>query len=722
MSIKGGSKTTGFVASYGNIYSDGILPGHNDYYKRHNFSFRGNTKIKDGLAWLNYNINYIRKDVRNNMTGQGGSGSTIYQDILQYPANVDYADLKDYKNIYNNADNFYTPFAQNPWWTLDHNYSTYQDDRVFGNVELGIQLMKGLQFIARGGLDVTNYNQKTYNDIWTFNPGSYDENSRRSSQIDANFLLNADYSIGTDWSIHGVAGLNVNQRSASVISGTLSGVAIEDWASFMNTSGATPTASSSISKRRLMGLYAQADLGWRNAVYVTLSARNDWSSTLPINNNSFFYYGVNGSVILTEIIPALKNDVISFLKIRGGYGQTGNDAPTYYTSAYYFLGSATGGFGSLTFPLNSFSGLVKSSRVPSADLKPEISTEAEIGIDARFFDNRLNFDLALYNKETTNQIISATLAPESGHTSAVRNIGKIQNRGIELSVGVVPVRTKDWEWSIGYTFSKNDNKVKELWDDVKEYAIYGLTQGPQLQARVGESLTTWVDYKLKTVEDVNSPYYGMTIVNRTTGLPTYDNTTYETLGKAEEDYTMGLNNSIRYKSLSLGFSFDYRHGGLMYSATKGNVLFNGNAEETMFNLRDPWIWPNSVVQTGTDASGNPVFAENDMPCNSYYNINGAWYSNYNYAMYRENLLDKTYLKLRELNLSYTLPEKWFEKISWLSTINVSIVGRNLLMWTPKQGLIDPDNTNYGNDLTSQYGEYFSAPSTRTFGGSVKIVF
>ena len=142
----------------------------------------------------------------------------------------------------------------------------------------------------------------------------------------------------------------------------------------------------------------------------------------------------------------------------------------------------------------------------------------------------------------------------------------------------------------------------------------------------------------------------------------------------------------------------------------------------MFNLRDPWIWPNSVVQTGTDASGNPVFAENDMPCNSYYNINGAWYSNYNYAMYRENLLDKTYLKLRELNLSYTLPEKWFEKISWLSTINVSIVGRNLLMWTPKQGLIDPDNTNYGNDLTSQYGEYFSAPSTRTFGGSVKIVF
>lgn len=511
--------------------------------------------------------------------------------------NVDYGELKDYKSIYNNADNYYTPYAMNPWWILDHNYSTYSDDRIFGNIEFGLQLTKGLQFITRGGLDVTNYIQKKYTDLWTFNPGSYSavegatpengsyaETSYRTSQVDANFLLNADYTFGKDWSIHGVAGLNVNQRTDSGLTGNLSGVAIEEWASFMNTSGATPTASSEITKRRLMGVFAQADFGWRNSVYLTLSARNDWSSTLPIDNNSFFYYGVNGSVILTELIPSMKNSVISFLKIRGGYGQTGNDAPTYYTSAYYYLSSAGGGFGKLTFPLNSFSGLVKSGRIPSTDLKPEISTEAEIGIDARFFNNRLSFDVALYNKMTKNQIISATLAPESGHTSAVRNIGKIQNKGIELSVGIVPVRTKDWEWHLGYTFSKNNNKVKSLWDDVKEYQIYGLTKGPQLKARVGESLTTWVDYKINTVEDKASPYYGMTIVNAITGLPTYDESNYVTLGKAEEDYTMGLNNTIRYKRLSIGFSFDFRHGGLMYSATKSTLFFTGNAEETMYNL------------------------------------------------------------------------------------------------------------------------------------------
>ena len=179
---------------------------------------------------------------------------------------------------------------------------------------------------------------------------------------------------------------------------------------------------------------------------------------------------------------------------------------------------------------------------------------------------------------------------------------------------------------------------------------------------------------------------------------------------------MGLNNSIRYKNLSLGFSFDWRQGGLMYSATQGIVLFDGNAEQTMYNLRDPWVWPNSVYAQGG------TYVENNIPVTGWYNIHGAHYSNYNYVKYRDNLLDKTYIKLRELNLSYRFPTKWFANINWLSTIEMGIVGRNLLMWTPKQGLIDPDMTNYGNDLGSQYGEYYSSPSVRTFGANVKIVF
>ena len=730
ITLQGGSKSTGFIVSYGNIYSNGILPGNNDTYKRHNFSFRGNTKIKEGLAWLNYAINYIRKEIHNGMGGQGHDGSTIYNDILQYPVNIDYGELRDWHSIYNNADNYYTPYAQNPWWILDNNYGDYSDDRVYGNAEFGLQIVKGLQLIARGGLDATNYIEKEFNNIWSPNPGSYNADEManpelgtfkqyavRTSQLDGNVFFNADYRIGQDWSIHGVLGVNANQRASQSLSGTLKGLAVDGWASFLNTSGAVPQAGASSSMRRLIGAYSQVDFGWKDAVYLTLSARNDWSSTLPVGKNSFFYWGANASVILTDLFPAMKNDVLSFLKLRGGYGKTGNDAPTYYTSAYYTLGSGSFPFGSLTFPLNGYVGLIKSTRVPNTELKPEISTEAELGIDARFFNNRLNFDVALYDKVTENQIVSAELAPESGYSSAVRNVGKIRNRGIELTVGVVPVRTQDFEWNLAYTFSKNINRVETLWDDVTETSIYGLTTGPQLKAIVGESIATWVDYKINTVEDKNSPYYGYTIINPADGLPTYDNTTYETLGIADPEFYMGLNTNIRYKNLTFGASFDYRKGGLMYSATKGIVMFTGNAEETTYNLRDPWVWPHSVIEN-EDGS----FVENNLPVTTNYNVNGAWYDNYNYVMARENLLDKTYVKLRELSLSYHLPEKWFQNVNWLSSVSVGLVGRNLLMWTPKQGLIDPDTTNYGNDITSQYGEFYAAPSTRTMGANVKLVF
>ncbi|MCQ2073732.1 MAG: SusC/RagA family TonB-linked outer membrane protein [Bacteroidaceae bacterium] len=732
ITISGGSKNSGFVATYGNISSNGILPGTNDYYKRNNFSFRGNTKLFKERGWINYSLTYVNKKVRNGMTGQGGSGSVIYQDILQYPVNLDYADMKDYNSIYNNADNFYTPYAQNPWWILDHNYATYEDDRVYGNAEFGIDIIKGLQFITRGGLDVTNYRESYYNDLWTFSPGSwtedmggspengsFDEVSGVSKQYDVNFLLNADYKLGKDFSLHGGAGFNMYERNGYALSGTLSGLAVGNWASFSNTSGAVPEAGSSLSKRRLVGLYAQADLGFRDAAYLTFSARNDWSSTLPKNDNSFFYWGVNGSVILTDLIPNMQNNVLNFLKIRGGYGKTGNDAGTYLTSSYYYLASASGGFGNLTFPLNGFAGLRKSSRIPATELKPEISTEAEVGIDARFFDSRLTIDLAYYSKETTNQIMTATLPYESGYTSAVRNVGSIKNKGIELTVGVVPVRTRNFEWNMLYTFTKNNNTVGALWDDVTEYNIYGLSKGPQLVAEVGEPMGVWKDYKICKVEDESSPYNGMTIVNAQTGFPTYDATQTEILGKADADFTMGLTNNFRYKDFSLSFGLDWRHGGLMYSATSSIVYFNGNAEATMYNLRDPWVEPNAVYM-GADGQ----YHENNIPVNNYpgYNMNGEWYDNYNYVRYRDCLIDKSYLKLRELSLTYNIPSKVMSKIKWLQAAQISFVGRNLLMWTPNQGIIDPDMTNYGNDLDSQYGEYYSSPSTRTMGGNIKLVF
>ncbi len=730
ISVSGGNETTGFVLSYGNSYANGVLPGDTDVYKRNTLSLRGNTKIKGGKAWLDYSISYARKDMRNAMGGQGQDGATIYQDILQIPVDIDWGDLH-YQDIRNNADNFYTPYATNVWWTLDHNYATYQEDHIYGKLEFGVQLYKGLKAIARIGGDFSNSMEVYHNDPWTFSAGSYaemmgattqngshTETAYRRNQLDGTVMLNGDYKIG-DFSVNATLGMNMNQRHSQYLNGTLSGLSLNNWPSFENTSGATPTAGSLMSRRRLVGLFGQADLGYRDFAYLTFSARNDWSSTLPIEDNGFFYWGVNASLIFTEMFPVLKkNDILNFLKLRLAYGKTGNDADPYRTSSYYYLASTTTGFGSVTFPLDGVAGAMKSIRIPSTSLQPEISTETEVGFDARLFNNRLRIDFSWYDKDTENQIMSATIAPESGFGTQVRNVGLINNRGVELMVGVTPVETKNFSWDLTYTFSKNKNEVKELWDDVTETTLYGLTAGPQLKAIVGQPLGTWTFDAVETVTDKSSEFYGKTIVSRSTGFPVMSTTEDVIVGKADPDFTMGFNNRLRYKNLSLAFNFDWRKGGKMYSATTSIAYFVGNAEETMYNDRHGFVVPNSVYK-GSDGQ----YHENNIPVDAYFgSMYAYYYSNYNASMYTRDLVSKSFLKLREVNLTYSLPKKWFSRTKWLSGIDVSLVGRNLLMWTKSQGFIDPEMTNYGNDLTSEYGEFYAAPTVRSFGGNIKITF
>lgn len=734
ITVQGGNEKNSFMVTYGNTYSNGVLPANTDTYKRNTFSVRGHALMLQDKMYLDYSLSFVNKKMRNAMSGQGGNGSTIYNDIYQIPADINIADLKDYNNVYNNASTYFTPYAQNTWWICDNNYGNTVDDRAYGKIELGYNFTKELRLLGRFGGDFTNSSTKIYNEIWkaeykgvaypTINYdeasgeiGTYSEQYSRWNQIDASVLMTGDYKIGDNWGVNAVAGWNLNQRQSSYLYGSLEGLEVSDYPSFDNTSGGTPTASSYQWKRRLIGLLAQADINYKEMAYLTLSARNDWSSTLPVGNNSFFYWGSNAALLISDMFPGMKeNDVIDFMKLRLAYGQTGNDASVYLTNPFYYLGYSVGsGFGTIQFPLDAVNGGVRSSRLANDKLKPEISTESEIGLDLRLFGSRLNFDLAFYNKDTKNQIISATLAPESGYTSQTNNVGWINNKGVELMVSAIPVRTKDFEWTVNYQFSKNINTVKELWDGLQEYTIYGLTTGPQLKAKVGQSLTTWVMDAVTTVEDKASPYYGYTVVNSRTGYPIMSSSETEVIGKADADFQMGLTNQLKWKNFSLGATLDWSHGGLMYSATQGILNFTGNGENTAYNNRNPFIFPKSVKEVGGE------YVENNIPVNLRNKLSYYYNDSYNPYMYRSLLVDKSYLKLREINITYNMPKAWFRN-TLISDMSVSLVGRNLLMWTPDQGIIDPEGTNYGNDLTSEYGEYYAAPTTRTFGGSIKINF
>jgi TonB-linked SusC/RagA family outer membrane protein len=732
VNISAGNDHSTFFASYSNATQNGVIPGNADKFKRNAFSFRGTTKYDKFSA--DYSVNYIRRDVNAVSAGQGTSdgGSTLYQELLQIPGSINITDLKDYKNKYNNGDNYFTPYAENPYFVINENGNKLQDDRVFGKVELSYDIIPGLKAIGRLGGDFSNTRQKSWGAIVDYTPGSlsanfakksiigrYEEYFFNNGQVDANFLLQGDYKVNSDISINGVAGVNYNQRVSNSLDSYVSGLNIPEWYSLQNTNN-TPVTASLTSKRRLIGAFAQAEMSFRNYWFVNVSGRNDWSSTLPIDNhkNSFFYGGVNTSVTLTDMFKDLKSNALSFMKVRAAWGQTGNDAPVYRTSGSYLPTQIGLGFGNLFLPLNGVTGLTLSNTLGNLDLKPEISTELEFGIDSRFFNNRIGLDLAYYDKNTKNQIISANLSPETGYTAQTLNVGKIENKGIEARLSVVPIETKNWRWELATTFTKNKSTVKELYGDVKDFLISSAYSVNYI-ARVGEPLGTFTVPQVQTV--TSGPYAGYTVV-QANGVPKIDPNTTKNVGTSQPDFIMGFSNKITFKNFTLTTVVDWRKGGKFYSYTAQLMNFVGSSTETTFNERQPFLVPHSVKETTKkDANGNTIYAENDIPITFTGNYN-YWYANTNNAMYEHAILKKDYVKLREVTLTYTLPKSITSKLH-VSALDFSLIGRNLLLFTPKSNnFVDPEGTNYGNDLGSEFGEFATGPTMRTYGASLRITF
>ncbi|MEA4851086.1 MAG: SusC/RagA family TonB-linked outer membrane protein [Paludibacter sp.] len=721
ISISGGGQSTSFMLSFGNVTSNGIIPTDADVFKRNIFSFRGDTKYKKFTA--SYDVNYVKKHITAISSGQGSDGASMFQEIVQMPVDIPLSQLKDYNSMYHNVDNFYTFYAQNPYWVVANNGNEYKDDRVYGKIDLTFELAKGLKWIGRIGGDFTNARQRNWNAIakpsagsWNYGykneePGTYQENNSYTGQLDVTSYLNADYSFGDDLRLTGVAGVNYNDRSGYALNSFLYGLSQPNWYSLLNGTD-KPLTSSSIYQRRLFGVLGQFDLSYKDWAFVTLSMRNDWSSTLPIGKNSYFYPGVNTSVILTDAVPSLKeNNILNYMKLRAAWGQTGNDASQYMTSSVITPTQVALGYGSLYTPIDGVLGLTEGNRAANQALRPELTTEVEFGFEAKLLNNRLGVDATYYNKNTKDQIILATIAPETRFTSQARNIGLVNNQGVELRVSAVPVKTKDFSWDIAVTYAKNTSEVKELWEGAKEYVIFS-AYGVNFKAIAGQPLGVFTTPQAATTPD------GKVIV-ASTGRPTIDPVNQKVVGTSAPDFTAGFTNRFTYKGISLGCVIDMRQGGKFWSNTAELMAFDGNSTITTYNGRQPFLVPNSVKNIGTTAA--PVYVENDIPIGWQ-----AMYSYYNHStntvMYEKMVLDKSYVKLREVTLSYVLPKSLFVDKA-ISSMEVSFIGRNLLMWTPQENnFVDPEATNYGNDLLSDFGEFSAGPTMRNIGGSIKIIF
>ncbi|UKJ07689.1 SusC/RagA family TonB-linked outer membrane protein [Solitalea lacus] len=731
ISLSGGGENATFYLSYGNIASNGMLPGDNDSYKRNNFSLNGSTKFKKFKAGAGFN--YVGKNQKFVEIGQsqGGIGGSFYEEILQIPVDIPIEELQDYKNTYMNVDNYFTPFAENPYYPLAENSSNFKSNRIYGDIKLEYQATNWLSLMFQQGADITNATNKIWHAKNAPSPGSWNdganpegaqrqadvgnvmEGSEKYFEYDSKLHANFERAINTDLGISGLVGLAYNDRGFRTLYTSVENLTIPNFYDVSNSLN-PPVSTERESHRRLIGLYGSATLAYKNFAYLTLSARNDWSSTLPEGDNSFFYPSISGALVVSDMTDLSKTN-INFLKIRASWGQTGNDAAPY--SINNILRSANipvrGGGTLITFPIAGVPGFSIDNTLRNPQLKPEISTETELGAEMKFLDNRLGFDFTYYNKVSKDQILPIDASPSSGYKLRIVNFGKLRNRGIELAVNGTPVRTKDFNWDIGYTFAQNRNEVLELPEGLTQIELEDAYDA-KLLAKVGKPLGVITASVPKLDPE------GRIIVNADNGYAVPNQTDGE-FGTTQRDFTMGLTNSLSYKGFTLGFVFDWRKGGVFYSGTADLLTFTGNAYHTTYNERKPFIIPNSVNEID-NGNGTFSYVENTTPITEN-NVDDYYYHTSNKALaYYSRIFDRSFIKLREVTLSYQLPAKWLGSIK-ASGASISVFGRNLWMWLPEENrTIDPEVSNFGNDLTSEFGEFRTGPSTRTFGASLKVSF
>ena len=716
-----------YYLSYSHTSDNGIIPGDKDTYKRNTIAFRGSY---DATDWLKVSSSVNFSNSKTNTVGTY-QGTSMIDGILEFPRDISLVDRKDLSSAFNTPEAWYTPYGiTNPYWAIENNYNHNDSKQIFGKIQADIKPIRQLTLTYRFGFDYTDYDHKLgvpeinlddalINEDYGYAPSNMNQSGYVSTTYLRKYELNHDFL--ANWQdkyfdgkldVNIMAGVNVSERYTTYTSNQTDGLTF--YTNFWDLSnGATKTEIlESQTKRRNVGLLGDITIGWDDMIYLELTARNDWSSTLPLEKNSYFYPGATLSWIFTKLIP--KNKILDFGKVRLAYGKTGNDASAYKVYPRYVQGYSSGYYASdLTkFPFNGVNAFQTAATAGSSSLKPEMTTEFEFGLNLAFLQNRINIDFAYYNRNTTDQIFTLPVDPATGYTNMVTNFGKVRNSGIELLVNFVPIRTKDWRWEIGFNFAKNKNKVVSMPAslDGGMVNINGFSAGNDavyMRAVEGLPMGELFTYLPQYTED------GKLIVGDS-GLPLLTDEVKDTGKNVNPDWTGGVTTSLSWKGISLSAALDIRKGGYMFSRTKNLMQFTGNGEATLYNGRNPFIIPNSVYADGTENT-TPIYTT-DGSYQDYFNDSGAGQGGEFY------LLDRSYVKLRNVTLAWQLPKAWVRKI-YLSDVTLSLFANNLFTWTHKANkYIDPETSSYGNDLEGLFGELYSNPACRNFGFNVGIKF
>lgn len=683
VSISGGSDKGAIRFSYANSYNTGIVPNTN--LKRDNFNL--NTSYNLNKKWLvNVSASYIKSGSDNlPVAGYGGQG-LMYTLLWNY-LNVDLKWLEDYWYEEDRVQRGIFSWADNPFLIINEHINAFDKDRLFGNISTTYQISPSLSLMLRAGTDYSNELRTSRRPMGSvYHPnGMYREQGISFRENNMDFLLSHDQRLGHISTRISVGGNRFTQSlSESFLEGQ--SLAIPGIYTLGNIN-VTPALSRYAGTKAVNSLYAFANIGFKDYFYLDVTARNDWSSTLPSNENAYFYPSFSLSFIPSEVFNMGQS--VDYLKARFNVARVGKDTDPFQLQKTYAFGALPN---SVTNPL----------QLPNALLRPEQTDSWEIGLEANLFKRRVFAELTYYNTTSTNQIISFAVSGASGYESVFANAGKIKNSGIEAILGLTPVRTKNLEWTIATNFTANDSEVLELFGGLESYIIAQGPDGVTVEARPGGRM---------------GDIYGNTYVRSPDGQIVYNSNGLPLLGPRENvgnynpDWMMGLSSSLSFKGLRLYGLLDIRKGGIIYSYTHAIGHESGILASSLPG-REEGIVGEGVVQN-PDGSYVPNTTVVDAE---------TWY--YGGVYPRENAeansFDASYIKLRELSLSYTLPNKWLGKNA-AGALTVALVGNNLALWTDVPN-IDPEAQALNGGTLIPGMEVTQLPSTRSYGFKINLDF
>lgn len=660
--------------------------------------------------------NYTRTE-SDNLPAQGYSGSNPINGLFLWSARqINMQSLKDNWDQKDAAGdytlyNWNTSYHMNPYFNVNKNTNGYQRDRFFAKSSLYYQPFEFLKFEGRMGIDFYNAQtfEKHYFDYSDYTEGGFEQRGQKNTELNLDFIASFNKVFG-EFNVSAIAGANyrdVNWEENLIGADALT---VLGYYTIGNKKG---DANVSMDHRRLRSnsVYAQGSVGWRNQLYMDVSARNDWSSTIK---DSFFYPSVSLAWIPTESFESLKdNYYLSFLKLRGSWAEIGSATEPYSNRVYYYArnDADNGSF-------NGVAQMYRSARYADESLRPESVKTWEIGVDVGFFDNRLRADVAYYDKVTTDQILRVTTAQSSGYSEMMINAGKITNKGIELQLrGEILRSKKSLNWMSTVNFSKDNSKIEELSLNprLETYRI-GWTWGISNLAIEGEKWGILSGTAYDRTED------GAIKVNQNGLIMTKSG---ENIGSVTPDFLMGWRNDFNIQNWSFGFFMDLRIGGDIWSQSMNHGYAAGTAKYTVDGgIRERAIVAGKDIMTderfvmNVGTAENPNWVENTIATDAQ-----TWFRDGGVSeMY---VFDGSFLKLREAYVTYVVPQSFLNKTKYISKATVSLIGSNLaLLWVHKSNTmrLDPETGGVSSDSRGVGYEQASVPTSRSFGIKLGLTF